>query len=43
MWKNFLQSERENILIQRMDIACWSDNARITPAEYVENTRFPHL
>ena len=37
-----LESEREHVIIQRMDIACWLDNARNTHSEYVENIRFPH-
>ena len=37
-----LESEREYMIIQLMDIACWLDNARNTQSEYVENTRFPH-
>jgi len=36
-----LESEREYMIIKRMDIACWLDNARNTHSEYVKNTHFP--
>jgi hypothetical protein len=33
--------DTEYMLIQRIDIAGWLENARNTHSEYVENNRFP--
>ena len=41
MWKNVVQSDRPQMTIWRMRIACWITNATDTHSEYVTIIAFP--